>query len=155
MSSVTEGRPTNSVTYLVRSLSHALLAAMDERLGPEGLTLMQFVALLSLKWSPGRSNADLARSRFVTPQTMNEVIASLAKRKLVTRRRHPDGGRVLQVRLTPAGAAMLERCGAAVAAVERQMLEGMPPGDQRKLRELLRGCLARIGGAEGQKSRAS
>ncbi|HEV2012250.1 MAG TPA: MarR family winged helix-turn-helix transcriptional regulator [Candidatus Limnocylindria bacterium] len=136
--------PTDSVTYLLRSLQHALLQSMDEVLRPQGLTLIQFGVLASLKWSPGRSSADLARSRFVTPQTMNGVIASLWRAKLITRRPHPEGGRVLQLRLTPAGEVVVETCSAAVGDLERTMLEGMPAADQRKLRELLRECLAHL-----------
>lgn len=139
--------PTDSVAYLLRSLQHALLQSLDEVLRPQGLTLIQFGVLSSLKWAPGRSSADLARSRFVTPQTMNEVIAGLAKAKLVTRRPHPDGGRVLQVRLTAAGEAIVERCSAAVRDLERRMLEGMPVADQRKLRELLQECMSHLAGA--------
>jgi DNA-binding MarR family transcriptional regulator len=144
-----------SVTYLLRSLQHALLASIDERLRPFGLTLIQFGVLASLKWSPGRSSADLARSRFVTPQTMNDVIASLWRAKLITRRPHPEGGRVLQLRLTAAGEDIVERCGAAVGELERTMLEGMPVADQRKLRELLRQCQAHLSDAHAAEARAT
>ena len=151
MTGVTSGgHATDSVTYLLRSIQHALLQSIDERLRPYGLTLIQFGVLAALKWSPGRSSADLARSRFVTPQTMNGVIASLWRAKLITRRPHPDGGRVLQLRLTVAGEEVVERCSAAVTELERTMLEGMPVGDQRKLRELLQECLSHLSAAPAE-----
>jgi DNA-binding MarR family transcriptional regulator len=153
---VTSGsHPTDSVTYLLRSLQHALLQSIDERLRPYGLTLIQFGVLAALKWSPGQSSADLARSRFVTPQTMNGVIASLWRARLITRRPHPQGGRVLQLRITAAGEEVVERCSAAVNELERTMLEGMPATDQKKLRDLLRECLSQVSEAHAAEPSAS
>lgn len=148
-------RQTDSVTYLLRSLQHALLQSIDERLRPYGLTLIQFGVLASLKGQPGQSSADLARSRFVTPQTMNGAIASLWRAKLISRRPHPGGGRVLQLRLTSAGEAIVERCSAAVHDLEQAMLERMPAADQRTLRDLLKECLAHVSTTHGEESRAS
>jgi DNA-binding MarR family transcriptional regulator len=135
---------TDSVAYLLRSLEHAFLQSIDAKLRPYGLTLIEFGVLASLKRSPGRSSADLARSRFVTPQTMNGAIGSLVRAKLITRRPHPAGGRVLQLRLTAEGDDIVERCAGAVRELERTMLAEMPTADQRKLRELLRACLAHL-----------
>jgi DNA-binding MarR family transcriptional regulator len=141
---------TDSVAYLLRSLEHAFLQSIDAKLRPYGLTLIEFGVLASLKRSPGRSSADLARSRFVTPQTMNGAIGSLVRAKLITRRPHPAGGRVLQLRLTAEGDDIVERCAGAVRELERTMLEGMPLADQRRLRELLRECLSHLTAASAE-----
>jgi DNA-binding MarR family transcriptional regulator len=131
------------VLQLLRVLQHGLWQEMGEGLRPHGITLIELGVLSAVKQRPGLSSADLARSRFVTPQSMNEVIAELAKAKLVTRRPHPDGGRILQVFLTPAGTERLDACQAVVRAVEMRMLRRLSASERSTLRDLL----ARASGA--------
>ncbi len=52
---------------------------------------------------PGVSNAELARLRFVTAQTMTEILRALARDGRVTHAPHPEHGRIIQYRLTAKG----------------------------------------------------
>lgn len=86
------------------------------------MTTPQFQALALIGAEPGISSADLARRSEVTAQTIMDIVRNLCRAGLVEREAHPEHGRILTLRLTEPGLAMLERCQRLVAKVERQML---------------------------------
>jgi DNA-binding MarR family transcriptional regulator len=59
---------------------------------------------------------------FVTPQTMNQIVAGLESERLIERHPHPEHGRILQTALTSAGLAKVKEARALVFAIERPML---------------------------------
>ena len=81
---------------------------MDEALHPLGLTTPQYVCLELLARTPGTSSSELARSAFVTRQTMSALLRGLQSRGLVARAERPSGGRALPVVLTPDGRRLLD-----------------------------------------------
>ena len=137
--------PAAPVAHLLREIHFALRAAFDEALRPRGRTLRQVGVLAALKQSPGLSNAELARRFQMTPQSMIELLVALESAGLVTRERHPDGGRVLQAQLTPAGASQLRACRSVMGETEALLLAGLSRDDQRQLRELLERWVASLG----------
>jgi len=118
---------------------------MDEALRPLGLSTPQYAVLTALAAQPGRSNAELARASFVTPQTMNGIVVGLAEAGLVERRPHPSHGRVLTTDLTRRGAALLAEAHPRVTEVERRMTAPLAPGQQRELLAALRACAEALG----------
>ena len=73
------------VGYELKRVQHALRQAMDEALRETGVTTPQYAAMSVLAEEPGLSNARLARRSFVTPQTMNQILARLEASGLVER----------------------------------------------------------------------
>src|SRR6266487_1975169 len=73
---------------------------VDDALRRVGLTNAQYAVLAMLEDEGALSSAELARRCFVTPQTMNQIVASLQARALVGRAAHPHHGRILQTSLT-------------------------------------------------------
>lgn len=67
---------------------------------------------------PGISNGGLARAAFVTPQTMQGILANLERRGLLARQPHPQQGRVLMTELTERGSDCLADARRCVEAVE-------------------------------------
>lgn len=128
------------VGLLLKLAQHALRGAMDDRLRPLGATTPQYAALTALARAGGASNADLARRCFVTPQTMNEILATLAGQGQVSRRDHPTNRRVQVVELTAAGRDKLARCDTVVAEVEAKMVAGLTEAEVRGFADLLRRC---------------
>lgn len=116
------------VGYELKRVQHALRQAMDEALRETGVTTPQYAAMSVLAEEPGLSNARLARRSFVTPQTMNQILARLEASGLVERRGHPEHGRVLQNFLTREGEGLLEGCDRSVDAVEERMVSGLNGG---------------------------
>jgi len=132
------------VGYVLKRLQQALRAAMDETLRQRGLTTPQYAALSALEQVPGLSNAELARRCFVTPQTMNEVVANLAAAGLVTRRRAAADGRVVQIYLAPQGQRLLADCHRAVETIEMRMISGVTVAERHALTDGLRRCIAAL-----------
>src|SRR5215210_2972527 len=147
---VAEDRLESRVGYQMKRAQHALRVEMDKALREVGMTTAQYAALSVLEEAPGLSGAELARRSFVTPQTMNAILANLGSAGLVVRRPHPEHGRVLQAYLTEMGEESVARAHGLVEDVERRMLEGVSRDDRHRLLEALRGCADALeGGAEG------
>ena len=131
------GRPG----YLLKRAQSVLHAAMAAALHEHDTTVSQYALLTALNEEPGLSNADLARRTFVTPQTMNQLLRELEHKQWVTRRPHPDHGRILQADLTQQGHAALRSCHQAVNVIEEQMLAELSPADRKQLSAALRTCI--------------
>jgi DNA-binding MarR family transcriptional regulator len=125
------------LTYLVKRLEMAERARMEEVLQAHGVTLHQYTALSLLERRDGLSSAQLARRHFVTPQAMNQLVATLERDGLI--RSEPDTAnrRILRTSLTDDGRATLAACHAAVDDLERLMLAGFTPEEEREFRAAL------------------
>jgi len=133
-------RVDERVGYVLKRVQQALRAAMDEVLRRRGLTTAQYAALSALEEAPGLSGAELARRCFVTPQTMNEIVAHLEVAGLVERRRGDDA-RVLRAALTAAGQELIAVCHQAVAVIEERMVSGLSPRERQQLLGGLHRCV--------------
>lgn len=130
--------------YALKRAQQALGLRMGAALAELGLTNAQYAALSALEVDPGLSNAELARRSFVTPQTMNQVVAQLERDRLVARRPHPVHGRILQTTLTEAGATTLVAAHRQVLAIEQRLASGLEPIEQAQLLTWLRRCAAAL-----------
>lgn len=138
------GELEESVGYVLKQAATALRGAMDAVLRPLDLTVPQYACLELLGQRAGLSNAELARSAFVTRQSMNLVLRGLQDRGLVTRPATAPHGRVLPTQLTAAGREQLKAASGAVRHVEQQMLSPMNAPRQRRLRRDLAACVAAL-----------
>lgn len=129
------------IGFLVKQLHQALRRVAEESLGDEQLTLPQLGVLTALQRAPGLSNAELARASFMSPPSMVELLARLEARRLVARRPHPAGGRIMQVQLTPAGTRVLETSKSALSDVEERLLSRLSSNQRQLLRTLLQRCI--------------
>jgi DNA-binding MarR family transcriptional regulator len=136
---------TPRVSYVVGRLDRALRREIGALVAPHGLTVPQYTALSILRDRAGLSNAQLARRSYVTPQSMNEVIAKLERDGLVARSPAANHGRILEVTLTPAGREVLQRCEDAVSAMESRMLADLDDDARSQLFKALTDCVHRLG----------
>ena len=143
------GDPADIVTprlsYVVARLDRAVRRAIEERIGPFGLTIPQFTALSVLYRRRGLSNAQLARRSYITPQSMHQIMLELERKGLVRRKPDPAHRRILRATVTAAGKRVVEDCEAAVAAMEDQMLSGLEPKARERLLEELAICIRALG----------
>jgi DNA-binding MarR family transcriptional regulator len=128
------------VGYRLKVAQIALRVRMDAALKPVGITAPQYAVLTAIAAEPGVSNAALARAAFVTPQTMQGIVANLERMGLLTRSEHPSLGRILRADLTAKGRAALGRAHALVTDVEDKMLAGLSKADTARLADLLGRC---------------
>jgi DNA-binding MarR family transcriptional regulator len=110
------------------------------------LSAAQYTTLSVLSRRSGLSNAQLARRALVSSQSMNEVLLALEQRGLVSRRAHPDHGRIRQTRLTAKGRKTLTLCDDEVHEVETRMISGLSRAEQTALHRALLSCVRSLHG---------
>ncbi|MFF7608285.1 MarR family transcriptional regulator [Streptomyces parvulus] len=135
-----------SLGYMLKAASSALHSAMEAVLRPMGMTITHYSCLELLAQRPGLSNSELARGTFVTRQSMNVLLQALERQGLVVRAAQAPVGRALPTELTAAGRRQLQAASAAVRRVERDMLAGLTPADQDRMRRLLTACITSLTG---------
>ncbi|MES2739403.1 MAG: MarR family transcriptional regulator [Pseudomonadota bacterium] len=128
------------VGYNLKMTQHRLRKRLDAELAKFGITAPQNAVLLAVAGNPRISNAELARSAFVTPQTMQAILVNLERRGLITRKAHPEHGRVIMTELTKAGETAVTEGRQAADVVERLMLSSLSTEEQGLLCELLKRC---------------
>jgi DNA-binding MarR family transcriptional regulator len=133
------------LSYIIARLDRAIRRAIEDRLAPHGLSVPQYTTMSVLRNRPGLSNAQLARRSFVTPQSMNEVIAGLEQAGLVKREADPDHGRIRRARLTPRGRRLYERIDREIAELEERMLGELSERDRKRFTDAAVSCVHTLG----------
>ncbi len=103
----------------------------------------QYTTLSFLSTQGQLSNAQLAERSLTSPQSANEMVKMMEGRGWIAREPDPSHGRIINIRLTAEGQALLDRCDIAVAEVEKSMLADMAPAEREQLHQQLR-TLVRI-----------
>jgi len=138
---VTSADLAPSLVYVVGRVNQGVRRELRKALAPLGLSVPELTALSVLRTRPGLSNAQLARRSLTTPQSMNEVVASLEARGLVARTVDPSHGRILRTELTPEGERLLEAVDPVVDALQDEMLAAVPPEHREIVLEGLIACM--------------
>ena len=96
-----------SLGLSIKRLQHRHHRAMEIRLAPLGVSLVQWNALREIDRNPGASQHRLAELTFNSDQAFGTLISRLLRLKLVERR--PGAGRATLHRLTSKGEALLRQ----------------------------------------------
>lgn len=126
--------------YKLKKTQHILRLRMDDALKSINLTTPQYAVLAQLEINPGISNASLARSAFITAQTMHGIISNLEKQALLTRKNDPHHGRILRAELTEKGHKVVHQAHLIIQNVEKKMTSTLNEESQKKLETLLIEC---------------
>ncbi len=126
--------------YKLKKTQHALRLHMDEALRSIDLTTPQYAVLAQLELNPGASNAALARSAFITAQTMHGIVSNLEKRGLIQRKSDTLHGRILCTELTDQGHKIVARAHDMIRDVEGRMLATVSDDHKALLEKLLLEC---------------
>lgn len=113
--------------YALKQTQHALHRRMERVVNPFGLTFAQYVAMAALRQTPDQTNADLAEAAFLTPQSMQGVLANLEAAGLVERRPDQHHGRRQLARLTESGQALAAKVDGSVWRIEAALRDAVPP----------------------------
>ncbi len=138
-----EGMPepvAQRLGYVLKRAQHALRTRMDEALRPLGLTAPQYAVLSAVEAEAGISNARLARAAFVTPQSMQGILANLERDGLLARRADPGHKRILRAELTERGRAALTQAHLCVRVVEAVMIASVGRENVPRLAQALSRC---------------
>jgi len=126
--------------YKLKKTQHALRLHMDEALRTLDLTTPQYAVLAQLELKPGASNAALARSAFITAQTMHGIVSNLEKRGLIQRKIDISHGRILCTELTDQGHKVVTNAHDMIRDVEARMLASVSGEHKVLLEKLLLEC---------------
>jgi DNA-binding MarR family transcriptional regulator len=128
--------------YLAKRLETEAGMALDRALRDHDVTGGQYLILSLVSREGGRSSAELARRAFITPQSMNEVIATLEHKGYLRRTENPENRRILQVALTREGRRLLGSCDKVVDLAEATFFSVLKPKKLAEFRAALEQLLA-------------
>jgi DNA-binding MarR family transcriptional regulator len=123
--------------HLIKRCEQALIAEKSRALRPVGLTVSQYVVMLTLAENPGMSGAQLARSCMITPQSVSSLLAMLESKELVTRTQSDVHSKVFVARLTKTGQALLRKADPEALEIERQLGAEFTPAELVAFRAFL------------------
>lgn len=135
-----------TLLYAVKQVELAVRAQLDELLRPTGCTVPQWTALTVLARREGLTGAELARSAFVSPQAMGDLLAALDRGQWITRTPDPTHGRRVLIGLSERGRALLAAVGPGADAVEQRMVAGFDADELAALRLMLNRCRTNLAG---------
>lgn len=130
--------------FLLRLLQLNIYNLLVERLLEFGLTPIQYMVLSIVDRSGSWSTADLARRFHIAPQSMNEIVTSLRKKRLIERRESAEHRRILHLRLTAGGTRLLATCDKAVDRIERNSFKELSSAEIADFRDLLNRALVKF-----------
>lgn len=135
-----EGNVEGLIGYKLKKTQHALRLHMDEALKTLHLTTPQYSVLAQLELKSGLSSAELARSSFITAQTMQGIIINLEKRHLVQRQKSTSHGKILSINLTKEGHRLVQQAHSMIHDIEKAMFFGFSKDQKKLLEDLLLRC---------------
>ena len=142
--------PKPRTIFLLRLLQLNIYNLLVDRLMEFELTPLQYMVLSILGRRGSWSTADLARRFHIAPQSMNEIVTSLRKKKLIERRESSEHRRILYIRLTTNGTRLLETCDKAVDRIERAVFRESTLAEIARFRDFLNRALVKFTVREGR-----
>jgi DNA-binding MarR family transcriptional regulator len=135
-----------TLLYLIKQVELAVRSRLDEAVGVEGLTSLQYTALTVLERKPGLTSAQLARNSFIRPQTMAQMTNYLEANEFVRREPDPTSKRQVLLFLTEEGGRAVTRLRPTVAKIEADMVSGLSDDQVRQLRFALQSSRESLAG---------
>ena len=129
------------VAYLIGRLDRSLQRHINHAIAPLGVTLGQYTALSVFNTRGQLSNAQLAERTLVSPQAANGLTKIMEHKGWIERQPDPNHGRIIQIRLTAEGKAVLADCDREIAALERKMLVELSGRERQALQKQLLGLV--------------
>ncbi|WP_173985912.1 MarR family winged helix-turn-helix transcriptional regulator [Streptomyces sp. P3] len=122
---------------MVKQVELVVRSHLDELVKPSGITALQYTALTVLQRHDGLSAAQLARTSFVTAQSIADLVRSLEGRGLIRRERNPRNRRELLILLTDDGRELLDRHAGPVRELEEHMVRELTAPQTEQFRAAL------------------
>ena len=141
--------PDCSIGYLAKRVHQLAQAGLEPVFAAEGLSFVQWHALLSIHFGRGATSAALARDLAYDKGATTRLIDVLEARGWVTRHREHDDRRLVALKLTDEGNRVAHRCRARVMEKWNGWLADWPQADVaetiatlQRLRAKLEGVVA-------------
>jgi DNA-binding MarR family transcriptional regulator len=129
---------TPRIIYLIKRAEIEITSRMVKTLEIWGLTPIQFSLLYFIDINKGDlSSAQLSRRFSVTPQSMNELVQVLQRKKLLKKNVDPSHRRILRISVTKKGKQLLENSNHALDSLESDLLKDLSKEEINTLRNLV------------------
>jgi DNA-binding MarR family transcriptional regulator len=125
---------TARTSYLIRRVQLLVYTNLTECLRADDLTPIQYMMLSLSRRGGEMSSADLARRFSIAPQSVNEMIAALQRKKLIARRPTRENRRILRISLTSEGRQVLHKCDRQVDRMEKRLFAPLSQAELTALR---------------------
>ena len=124
--------------YLIKRAEIEVTSRMSKALEKYDITPIQFTVLYFVNQDKGDlSSAQLSRRFLMTPQSMNELVTVLLRKKLVKKTADAAHKRILRISLTARGIKLLADCNVAMDAVESELLEDLNSNEIQQFRDVI------------------
>lgn len=120
------------ILEIIPTINHEIRLEMRKHRGAD-LSVPQFRALAILRRSPGISLADLAEQVGLLPSSASAMVDGLASKGFVVRAESAEDRRRVELRLTAAGAEVLERSERSVLVCLAERLSALPGADREQV----------------------
>lgn len=126
------------ILYLIKRAEIEVTSRMSRALEEFDITPIQFTILYFVDYDKGDlSSAQLSRRFSMTPQSMNELVTVLERKKLLKKSVDPAHKRILRLSLTAKGKKLLKDCNAALDLLEESLLQGLTTTETNSLKSLI------------------
>jgi DNA-binding MarR family transcriptional regulator len=136
--------PDGHIGFLLRQAQTAVRGAIERAIQPLGVTPAQLSLLSVLVHEGIVSSADLAKLAMMTAQSAGGIVQNMEKAGWVTREKARDHGRIIWLKLTPAGRRIAAQAQKRAGEIEREMLRDVEPAIEAVIRQWLVGCAMRF-----------
>lgn len=134
---------TPRIIYLIKRAEIEVTARMSKVLETYDITPAQFTLLYFIDTANGDlSSAQLSRRFSMTPQSMNELVQVLQRKKLLKKSVDPAHRRILRISLTAKGKQLLANCNTALDSMEEILLKDISPAEKDDVRNVIGKILA-------------
>ncbi len=117
---------------------------MDEKLRSQGVTTAQLQVLKAIGQEPGMSGAQLARSCYVTPQSVQALLKGLEEDGWIVRSKDLVNDRVRNASLTSEGKKLLLTAEKEARVIEARLWHGVSEDSVAALNAVLEQCLENL-----------
>jgi DNA-binding MarR family transcriptional regulator len=123
--------------HLARRFNQVCLGIVTESLSKDGVSQLQFAALMVLDDMPGIDQRRLAEALGIAPFNAGQLVTELAALGLVDRRTNGADRRARVLRLTSHGHTLCQKLRPRNAAANRLILAALAPKERETLMDLL------------------
>jgi DNA-binding MarR family transcriptional regulator len=131
------GTLAESPSHLMHRVLQLALDIYSEEAGADGPTQRQFAVMEAVSARSGLTQTDLVRATGIDRSTLADLVARMTTKGLLERERSAVDARAKAVKLSEAGAALLEQARPRVEAADKRILALLPKGKREGFIELL------------------
>ncbi|MEV5752005.1 MarR family transcriptional regulator [Actinoallomurus sp. NPDC052308] len=133
-----------SLSRLLAVAGHVVAMHWQRLMGGYGLTPHGLAVLDSLERGSALTQRELARRCGIAPSTLNHTVDHLERSGWIERRREVADRRLVRLALTETGRRQLRQAQDAADSQMEPMLDHLPPGDERIVRDFLLATVLRF-----------